>query len=120
MRFALTPEQKKFFVRRGYIVFEEIPTTKEREIAQLVSELTDLKPLRIAEKRTLPSCPMAPTPFGDQDCALLQSLKHGWTLIFNHAFPRIEKTFAAYDGEFLYIHFTRRFLDPEKYPVIYG
>ena len=121
MRFAISPEQKKFFVRKGYIAFDEIPTTKEREIAQLISELADIKPLRIAEKKTLDECPKIPMPFDDTtDCALLLSLKYGWAIVFNSAFPKIEALYEEHDGEFIYTLFTKRFLDPEKHPVIYG
>ena len=118
MRFAISPEQKKFFVRKGYITFDEIPTAKERELAQLISELADIKPIRIAEKKVLDACPAIPTPFDTlTDCALLQSLEHGWAIVFNSAFPKLEE---KTDGKFLYILFTKRFLNPERHPVVYG
>ncbi|MCH9610194.1 MAG: hypothetical protein S4CHLAM81_06920 [Chlamydiales bacterium] len=118
MRFAVTPEQKKFFVRKGYITFDELPTNKEREVAQLINELTDLTPLRIVEKKSLKKFPEVPEPIDDlTDCVLLQSVVHGWVIIFNSAFPRIEEKI---DGEFLYTRFTKRYLNPEKHPVVYG
>ncbi len=121
MRFAISSEQRKFFLRKGYIAFDEIPTTKEREIAQLISELADLKPLRIAEKKHLKECPKIPIPFDDStDCALLQSLQHGWAIVFNSAFPKIEALYPNLDGEFVYTLFTKRFLNPERHPVVYS
>lgn len=118
MRFAITPEQKKFFVRKGHIIFDEIPTKKEREMAQLIYELCDLKPLRIAEKKVLDHFPLVPHPINsDTDCACLVSVNHGWAIVYNTGFPQIEENI---DGEFVYTVFTKRFLNPEKHPVIYG
>lgn len=120
MRFALSPDQKKFFVRHGYIAFEDLPQ-KEKELAQLVYELSDNKPLRIVQKKVLPIFPEVPTPFDyDTDCALLLSLKYNWGIFFTFGFPKISKLYEEHDGEFLYLVFTKRYLDPERHPVVYS
>lgn len=119
MRFTLSPEQKKFFVRKGYIAFDAIPQ-KEREIAQLVYELTDKRPLRLAMKKKIAAWPTFPQPFDyEQDCCLLVSCKHGWGLFFTFGFPDILTIYEEVDGEFMCYLFTKRFLDPIKHPIIY-
>ena len=119
MRFALSPEQKKFFVRFGYIAFEELPQ-KEKELGQIVYELTDRKPLRIAHRKELESWPAVPSPFEyETDCGVLISKKYGWGVFFTFALPDISKIFEDFDGAFDFLLFTKRYLDQEKHPVVY-
>ena len=120
MRFAVTPEQKKFFVRKGYIFFEALPSDRDREIAQLVYELSDLRPLRIARKEELSELPQIPHPIDvDTDCALILSLVHRWALIYNSGFPKLDDYTYDTDGTFSLILFTKRYLDVESHPTLF-